>query len=291
VLEDKEMDDKWIKSVEPIVDLALAEDLENGDITTEVVIPSDIKGKAYLVARESGIVAGLKVAETIFNKVDASLKYNSLVRDGDAIHPGDRIAEIAGPMASILQAERTALNFIQRLSGIATETAKYVAEISGTNAYVTDTRKTTPGLRILEKYAVKVGGGYNHRQNLGDGVLIKDNHLAVIRCNGIKIDEVIEKAREKAERGMKIEVEVESLDDFKIAMSSGADVIMLDNMEIEEMKEAVKMASGRFKIEASGNITIQNVGDVARTGVDYISIGSLTHSVKALDISLEVEMK
>jgi nicotinate-nucleotide pyrophosphorylase (carboxylating) len=291
VLEDKEMDDKWIKSVEPIVDLALAEDLDKGDITTEVVIPSDIQGKAHLVARENGIVAGLKVAESVFNKVDANLKYSSLVSDGDAIHPGDRIAEIAGPVASILQAERTALNFLQRLSGIATETAKYVAEISGTNAYITDTRKTTPGLRILEKYAVKVGGGYNHRQNLGDGVLIKDNHLAVIRCNGIKIEEVIQKVKEKIERGMKIEVEVESLDDFKVAMSSGADVIMLDNMEIEEMKEATKMASGRVKIEASGNITIQNVGDVAKTGVDYISIGSLTHSVKALDISLEVEMK
>jgi nicotinate-nucleotide pyrophosphorylase (carboxylating) len=281
----------WGKQVEQIVDSALAEDSVWDDVTTEALIPPTQVGKAYLCGKSEGVLAGIGVATMVFHRVDSALVVKELVADGGRVHPGDRLAAIEGKVASILRAERTALNFLQRLSGIATETAKYVEAISGTKALVTDTRKTAPGLRILEKYAVRVGGGCNHRQNLGDGVLVKDNHLVALRSRGVGLGEVIKKARQHAPHTLKIEVEVESMEQAREALSAGADIIMLDNMDLEDMRRVVELAQGQAVIEASGRITLDSVRAVADTGVDLISVGALTHSAKALDISLELETK
>ncbi len=284
------MDALWGEQFKQVVDNALAEDLGWGDVTTQALITADEVATAYLVAKGDGVLAGLSVAAAVFHRVDSALKVEELVSDGSTVHLGDRLAVIKGPVASILVAERVALNFLQRLSGIATETAKYVEAVSGTKALITDTRKTTPGLRILEKYAVHVGGGHNHRQNLGDGILIKDNHLVVLRSRGEGIGEAIRKARQHSPHTLKVEIEVESVEQAREALSAGADKIMLDNMNLKEMKMVVGLAQGRSLIEASGGITLDSVRAVAGTGVDLISIGALTHSVKALDISLELEM-
>jgi len=277
--------------VEQIVDSALAEDLGSGDVTTEALVPANQEGKAYLRAKSEGVLAGMGVATMVFHRVDSALRVKELVADGSRVHPGDRLAAIEGKVASILRAERVALNSLQRLSGIATQTARYVEAICGTKALITDTRKTAPGLRILEKYAVRVGGGHNHRQNLGDGVLIKDNHLVALRSRGVGLGEAIEKARQHAPRALKIEVEVESVEQAQEALSAGADIIMLDNMNLEDMRQVVELARGRAVIEASGRITLDSVCAVANTGVDLISVGALTHSAKALDISLDLETK
>ncbi len=281
----------WGKQVEQIVDSALAEDSVWADVTTEALISPTQAGKAYLRGKSEGVLAGIGVATMVFHRVDSALRVKELVADGSRVHPGDRLAAIEGKVASILRAERAALNFLQRLSGIATETAKYVEAISGTKALITDTRKTAPGLRILEKYAVRVGGGYNHRQSLGDGVLIKDNHLVALRSRGVGLGEVIKKARQHAPHTLKIEVEVESVEQAQEALSAGADIIMLDNMDLEDMRRVVELAQGRAVIEASGRITLDSVRAVADTGVDLISVGALTHSAKALDISLELETR
>ncbi|MEE9490926.1 MAG: carboxylating nicotinate-nucleotide diphosphorylase [Dehalococcoidia bacterium] len=281
----------WGKQVEQIVDSALAEDSVWDDVTTEALISPTQAGKAYLRGKSEGVLAGIGVATMVFHRVDSALRVKELVADGSRVHPGDRLAAIEGKVAGILRAERAALNFLQRLSGIATETAKYVEAISGTKALITDTRKTAPGLRILEKYAVRVGGGYNHRQSLGDGVLIKDNHLVALRSRGVGLGEVIKKARQHAPHTLKIEVEVESVEQAQEALSGGADIIMLDNMDLEDMRRVVELAQGRAVIEASGRITLDSVRAVADTGVDLISVGALTHSAKALDISLELETK
>ena len=281
----------WGKQVEQIVDSALAEDLGSGDVTTEALISPTQAGKAYLRGKSEGVLAGIGVATMVFHRVDSALRVKELVADGSRVHPGDRLAAIEGKVAGILRAERAALNFLQRLSGIATETAKYVEAISGTKALITDTRKTAPGLRILEKYAVRVGGGHNHRQSLGDGVLIKDNHLVALRSRGVGLGEVIKKARQHAPHTLKIEVEVESVEQAQEALSAGADIIMLDNMDLEDMRRVVELAQGRAVIEASGRITLDSVRAVADTEVDLISVGALTHSAKALDISLELETR
>ncbi len=281
----------WGKQVEQIVDSALAEDSVWADVTTEALIPPTQAGKAYLRGKSEGVLAGIGVATMVFHRVDSALRVKELVADGSRVHPGDRLAAIEGKVAGILRAERAALNFLQRLSGIATETAKYVEAISGTKALITDTRKTAPGLRILEKYAVRVGGGYNHRQSLGDGVLIKDNHLVALRSRGVGLGEVIKKARQHAPHTLKIEVEVESVEQAQEALSGGAGIIMLDNMDLEDMRRVVELAQGRAVIEASGRITLDSVRAVADTGVDLISVGALTHSAKALDISLELETR
>lgn len=286
----KSLEIEW-NQVEGIVDSALAEDLGSGDVTTEALIPENQEGKAYLVAKGQGVLAGIGVATMVFHRVDSALRVKELVADGGRVHPGDRLAAIEGKVASILRAERAALNFLQRLSGIATETAKYVEAISGTKALITDTRKTVPGLRLLEKYAVRVGGGRSHRQNLGDGVLIKDNHLVALRSRGVGLGEVIKKARQHAPHTLKIEVEVESVEQAQEALSAGADIVMLDNMNLEDMRQVVELAQGRAVIEASGGITLDSVHAVAETGVDLISVGALTHSAKALDISLELETR
>ena len=223
-----------------------------------------------------------------FRRVDPGLDLRVLISDGSALAPEGFIAEIEGAVASILKAERTAVNFLQRLSGIATETSRFVREVAGYRAAILDTRKTTPGLRKLEKYAVRVGGGKNHRYNLGDGILIKDNHIKAGSSRGLGLAEVVRMARERAPHTLKVEVEVEEMGQVKEALDAGADVLLLDNMGLEQMSEAVELARGRAQTEASGGISLQHVRAVAATGVDLISVGALTHSARALDISLDL---
>jgi nicotinate-nucleotide pyrophosphorylase (carboxylating) len=277
------------KQLDKIIDLALAEDISHGDITSQALIPPDLYGRASLLVKERGILAGIEAARRVFQRVDPSLEAEVLIKDGNSIRSGDIAGNIIGSVMSILKAERTALNFLQRLSGIASLTAQYVAKTKGTDAKIYDTRKTTPGLRLLEKYAVRRGGGQNHRLHLGDAVLIKDNHIGALRATGMTIKDIVDKARRNAPAGVTIEVEATSISEVREALQAGADIIMLDNMNIEEMGQAVKMAAGRARLEASGGITLANVRRIALTGVDMISIGALTHSYKALDISLELE--
>lgn len=275
--------------VEQLIDQALAEDLGQGDVTTEALIPKAQQGRASIVAKARGILAGVEVAKQVFLKADPELKLAILIEDGAEVKPGDIVTKIEGRVASILKAERIALNFLQRLSGIASETARYVQAVKGLPVQITDTRKTTPGLRTLEKYAVRVGGGKNHRMHLGDGILIKDNHLAALCHQGLSIKEIVTKARQKASPKLKIEVEVKTPQEAVEAAEAGADIIMLDNIGLEDMRQAVQLIRGRALIEASGGITLDRVRAVAETGVDLISIGALTHSAKALDISLELD--
>jgi len=272
-----------------VIEAALEEDTGQGDITSQALLPTDLIGKAFITIKEEGILAGIDVARRVFIKVDPLLDVEILIGDGAAVKPGDIAAVISGSVASILKAERVALNFLQRLSGIASLTARYVTETRGTQAEIYDTRKTTPGLRELEKYAVRTGGGKNHRLHLGDAVLIKDNHIAALRATGMSLREIIDKARRNAPAGMTIEAEVTSEEETRDALKAGADIIMLDNMNPDEMRKIVGMVAGRAKLEASGNITLKNVHEVASTGVDMISIGALTHSYESLDISLEIE--
>jgi len=279
------------EQVDNIIDLALAEDLGHGDITSEVLIPPDLEGKASILIKERGILAGIEVAKKVFLRVDSSLRFNVLTKDGTEVKPGDTVATVSGKVISILKVERTALNFLQRLSGIASETAKYVAKTRGFTVDITDTRKTTPGLRLLEKYAVSMGGGKNHRLHLGDGILIKDNHLATLRALGMSLKDIIAKAKQNAPQGVKIEVEVNTTQEAMDAAEAGADIIMLDNMSPEEMHRVVSLLPSQVKVEASGGITLANVRQAATTGVNLISIGALTHSPKALDISLEFDPK
>lgn len=275
--------------VDAIIDLALAEDVSHGDPTSEALIPPGLEGRASLLAKAEGRLAGIDVAGRVFHRVDPSLKVKVLLEDGTEIEPGDIIATVSGKVASILKAERVALNFLQRLSGIASQTAQYVARTQGIAVKIVDTRKTTPGLRLLEKYAVRMGGGQNHRMHLGDAVLIKDNHLVAMRAVGMNLKEIVARARHNAPQGLTVEVEVNTVAEALEAVEAGADVVMLDNMSSDEMRRAVGLISGRAKLEASGGITLDNVREVALTGVDIISIGALTHSAKALDISLELE--
>ena len=278
-----------VSRIKSIVAKALEEDVGQGDITTESLVPPNLQGKACMLVKSRGVLAGIQVAEITFSQVDSSLRFERLVQDGMAVEPGERIATIEGKSASILKAERVALNFLQHLSGIATETAKYVEAVSETEAKILDTRKTTPGLRLFEKYAVKMGGGQNHRKNLGEQVLIKDNHLEACRARGMSLGDVVRKARKNTPLTVPIEIEVESVKEAKEAADAGADIVLLDNMSIAEMKKAVKAVRGYSETEASGGITLESVAAVAKTGVDYISVGALTNSVQALDISLEME--
>ncbi|MCX7912827.1 MAG: carboxylating nicotinate-nucleotide diphosphorylase [Dehalococcoidales bacterium] len=272
-----------------IIDRALAEDLGHGDITTDAIIPAGITGSALLLVKENGVLAGIEVARRVFTRVDPALEFATVIKDGRPVRRGDVAGRVRGSFASILKAERTALNFLQRLSGIATLTARYAAEISGTRARIYDTRKTTPGLRALEKYAVRMGGGENHRRHLGEAILIKDNHIAILRSQGMTLEEIVRKARRNAPPGVSIEVEVNSVEEAAEVLRAGADIIMLDNMTPAEMKRVVAIAAGRVKLEASGGVTLATVREIAETGVDMISVGALTHSYRALDISLEYE--
>lgn len=275
--------------VDNIIDLALAEDLSYGDITSEVLIPPHLQGRASILIKEDGIVAGGEVAKKVFLRVDSSLKVEVFIEDGTKVQPGDVVATISGRVDSILKAERTVLNFLQRLSGIASQAAKYVAKTRGLAVNITDTRKTTPGLRLLEKYAVRTGGGKNHRFHLGDGILIKDNHLAALRALGMSFKDIVTRAKQSAPQGIKIEVEVTTIQEATDAVEAGADIILLDNMSPDEMRHVVSLLPSQVKSEASGGITLTNVHAAAMTGVNIISIGALTHSPKALDISLELE--
>jgi nicotinate-nucleotide pyrophosphorylase (carboxylating) len=276
--------------LDKVIDLALAEDIGHGDITSQALIPPDLSGKASLLVKEAGVLAGIEIAARVFQRVDPLLQVEALEKDGAAVRPGDIVGSVSGSLAGILKAERTALNFLQRLSGIASLTALYVAEVNGTGAEIYDTRKTTPGLRFLEKYAVRVGGGRNHRLHLGDAVLIKDNHIAALQATGLSLEDIITRVRQNAPAGVTIEVEVTDIAGVQQALKAGADIIMLDNMDTDAMQRAVALAAGRARIEASGGITLENVRRVAQTGVDMISVGALTHSCRALDISLELEM-
>ncbi|PCN43086.1 nicotinate-nucleotide diphosphorylase (carboxylating) [Brevibacillus laterosporus] len=265
----------------------LFEDVGHGDITTMSTIPADEKGTGILYAKKSGLIAGLDIAEQVFHTVDHELSFQRFVTEGSQVQKGDVIAEVTGSVQAILTGERLALNLLQRLSGIATRTQLFVKEISHTQARIVDTRKTTPGLRLLEKYAVRVGGGHNHRFALYDAVMIKDNHSK--GAGGIK--EAVRKAREAIPHTMKIEVEAESLMQVQEALEAGADIIMLDNMSCDMMREAVQIISGKAIIEASGGVTLETVRAIAETGVDVISVGGLTHSVAALDISLDLNQR
>jgi nicotinate-nucleotide pyrophosphorylase (carboxylating) len=275
--------------IEEIIDRALAEDLGRGDVTTEALISADRRGTGFIVAKKEGILASINVAKQVFHRVDPELKVEVLLEDGAQIKPGSKLANVSGSIASILAAERVALNFLQRLSGIASETNRYVEAVNGLPVRIMDTRKTTPGLRSLEKHAVKVGGGENHRMSLGDGILIKDNHLAVLRSQGLNTKQIVARARQNSPQRLPVEVEVGTVSEASEAAEAGADIVMLDNMSLEDMREAVKLIHGRALVEASGGITLDNVRAVAETGVDFISIGALTHSARALDISLELE--
>jgi nicotinate-nucleotide pyrophosphorylase (carboxylating) len=275
--------------IEEIIDRALAEDLIKGDVTTEALIAGDRRGTGFIVAKKEGILAGINVAKQVFHRVDPELKVEFLLEDGAGVKPGSKVANVSGRITGILGAERVALNFLQRLSGIASETNRYVEAVKGLPVRIMDTRKTTPGLRVLEKYAVRVGGGENHRMSLGDGILIKDNHLAALRSQGLNVKQIVAKARQNSPQRLPVEVEVGTVSEALEAVEAGADIVMLDNMNLENMRKAVKSIHGRALVEASGGITLDNVRSVAETGVDFISIGALTHSVRALDISLELE--
>jgi len=277
------------RELEVLIDRALEEDSVGADVTTSALIPPHLEARALLVPQEPGILAGLDVAASTFKRIDPELQITLKLLDGDRVEGGEIVATIDGSMASILTAERTALNFLQRMSGIATLTAEYVKEVQGTNAAISDTRKTVPGLRVLDKYAVSIGGGRNHRMNLTDGVLIKDNHLAALQKEGVDLVQTIKRARSKAPHTVKIEVEVETIEAAVVAANVGADIVMLDNMSPEDMATAVDKISANCVVEASGGITLENVASVAQSGVDIISIGALTHSARAMDISLDYE--
>jgi len=270
--------------VDKIIEQALLEDIGTGDITTESIIPSNLKAKGIIKTSDEGVVAGLYIARLVFQKLDSENTFQEKIIDGTKITQGKLLAEITGSARTILKGERVALNFLQRMSGIATITSKFCQEVKDLPIRIVDTRKTTPGLRVLEKYAVRIGGGYNHRFGLYDAVLIKDNHIAT--AGGIK--PAVNSVRKQISHTVKIEVEVENLSQLQEALEMRVDVIMLDNMNLNVMKKAVKTAKGKVLLEASGRVTLENVREIAQTGVDLISIGALTHSVKSLDISMEI---
>ena len=265
----------------------LKEDLGRGDITTQSVVRGGLRARGRFLAKQDFVLCGLEIAEAVFGALDNAIGLESRVYDGDDISAGDEFAKIEGPAAALLTGERTALNIMQRLSGIATLTRAFVTRVEGTGARITDTRKTTPGLRLLEKYAVTVGGGFNHRFGLDDGVLIKDNHIAL--AGGVR--RAVELARQSASHLMKIEVEVGNQAQLREALAAPADVIMLDNMPLEEARESVKLIRDNnpaISIELSGGVTLENVREFAECGVDLISVGAITHSAPAVDISLKI---
>jgi len=277
--------------IEQIIQNALQEDLgTQGDLTTHFALSDDIIGKAHFLAKQDLILAGLPVAERVFQRVDSGLVFDGFHHDGDAIQSGTAIAEVFGDLRSILTAERTALNFLQRLSGIATLTRQYVDAVQGTDTIILDTRKTTPQLRSLEKYAVRMGGGQNHRSGLYDMILIKDNHIEAAGGVGEALSRC-KNALDQMQLNIPVEVEVQTIGQLKEALDYSVQQIMLDNMDLATIKQSVRFINGRTKVEASGNVSFDNIREIAETGVDYISAGSLTHSAKAVDISLKVLQK
>ncbi|NVN98704.1 MAG: carboxylating nicotinate-nucleotide diphosphorylase [Geobacteraceae bacterium] len=271
-----------MQQIDTIIKNALAEDIHTGDITTSALQLTSGRISGFLKAKEDMVVCGLKVAKRVFEILDPGTAFSSEVADGDFVPSGRVIARMTGDASLLLQGERVALNLMQRMSGVATLTAKFVKAVEGTGARIVDTRKTTPGLRVLEKYAVRAGGGINHRTGLYDGVLIKENHIAA--AGGISA--AISRARAYIPHTLKIEIETENLDDVREALQAGADIIMLDNMNNAEMKEAVAIIAGRAVVEASGGVNLSTVRGIAETGVDIISVGALTHSAPSMDISM-----
>ncbi|HUS83034.1 MAG TPA: carboxylating nicotinate-nucleotide diphosphorylase [Dehalococcoidia bacterium] len=278
------MDDAFLRRITLI---ALEEDGAFEDVTTGALVPPELTGKAVILAKQAGVIAGLPVAEAVFRAVDASLAIRPLVEEGARVQPGDILAEVEGAVHAILRGERVALNFLQRLSGIATATARLVNAVDSLPTTILDTRKTTPGLRALERYAVRMGGGQNHRWNLATGILVKDNHWPAVEAAGDNVASAVRQLREKAP-GMRVEVEVTSVEEARRALDAGVDALLLDNMGLEEMRQVVAMAKGKATTEASGGITEATVRAVAETGVDFVSVGAITHSAAALDISLEL---
>jgi nicotinate-nucleotide pyrophosphorylase (carboxylating) len=273
--------------IDEIVAAALREDLGHGDLTTQAVIPADARAAARIVAREAGVVAGLPVAAAVFRAVEPALRVEACVAEGAPFAAGTVLAEVRGPARGLLTGERVALNLLQRMCGTATITARYVAAVAGTRARILDTRKTTPGLRALEKYAVRMGGGVNHRFALYDGVMLKDNHLALLAAQGVGLAEAVRRARAAVGPMVRVEVEVERVEDAVVAAEAGASMILLDNMPPAELRRAVAAVAGRAELEASGGITLETLRAVAESGVDYISVGALTHSARALDLGLD----
>jgi len=271
------------REIEDVIRRGLEEDAPSGDVTTNNLFDAHETGSALLIAKQQGIIAGLPIAKKVFTTIDPDFQFEAHIQDGACVKPGEVIARLSGKKRALLTGERLALNILQRISGIATAAAAYVDEVKGLPVVILDTRKTVPGLRSLDKYGVRTGGARNHRQTLSDLAMIKDNHIKL--AGGIV--HAVHKLR-VASPGLRIEVETETIADVKEAMAAGADIIMLDNMSIETMKEAVVLIGGACKTEASGNVRLDNVRAIAETGVDYISIGALTHSVRALDISLKV---
>lgn len=279
------MNKKVIEAANILIDIALRDDVGEGDITTENIVPSEIRRKAKMVAKADGVVAGLPIAEMVFRKLDPNLIWKEKIEEGAHVKSGDVLVEFEGTYRALLTGERTALNFLQRLSGIATMAAKYADTIKDFQTVILDTRKTLPGFNKLDKYAVKKGGASNHRHGLHDMAMIKDNHIEV--AGGITA--AVKALRSKLDHSIKIEVETTTLEQVQEAIDAKVDIIMLDNMDLETMRKGVELIAGRAKIEASGNMTLERLRDVAATGVDYISIGALTHSVSALDISQRIE--
>ena len=275
-------------AIDTVVRAALDEDAPWGDLTSAVLIPADAVATAQLVAREPGVFSGGAVFESAFRLTDPRIIVHLLVADGAHFEPGTVLAEASGPARGILQAERIGLNFVQRMSGIATLTARYVAEVAGTRARIVDTRKTTPGLRALERQAVRDGGGHNHRFSLSDAVMAKDNHLAVLSAGGLGLTEALREVRERLSHTTHFEVEVDRIDQIEPVLAAGIDTIMLDNFTPDELREGVHLVAGRAIVEASGGVSLPTVRAIAETGVDVISVGALTHSVHSLDLGLDV---
>tara|TARA_Y100000994_G_scaffold227815_1_gene211663 strand:+ start:1264 stop:2109 length:846 start_codon:yes stop_codon:yes gene_type:complete len=280
---------KFNPNIESLIDLAIEEDYISGDATTDAIIDPQAQGIGTIVSDENGTLAGIEIALKVFSKIDSTLQFQQILSDGSKLNIGSEIASITGNLASILIAERTSLNFLRKLSGVATQTSKFVELVSHTKAKIVDTRKTTPGYRNLEKYAVRMGGGHNHRQNLSDGILIKDNHLKILANQGLTISDVIKKAQQNSSHTIKTEIEVENLDDLISAVESGADIILLDNMSVEMMRRAVELCEGKVITEASGGINLTSVKAIAETGVNLISVGAITHSAPNLDLSLDIK--
>lgn len=283
------MDNPADEHIKKIIDLALAEDTGGGDITSRILLSPGLAGRASIVAKEAGVLAGADIAKLVFLRVDPSLAVELLIADGHRLVPGDVVATISGGVAAILKAERAALNFLGHLSGVASATAAFVDRVKGLPVAITDTRKTSPGLRYLDKYAVSIGGGRNHRFHLGDGILVKDNHIAALRARGLALKDIVARAKKGASEGTRIEIEVSTVAEAVEAARAGADVVMLDNMGVKQIKQAVSAIPEGVKTEASGGIGLDNVRAVAMAGVDFISVGAITHSAKALDFSLRLE--
>ncbi|WP_311209911.1 MULTISPECIES: carboxylating nicotinate-nucleotide diphosphorylase [unclassified Aeromicrobium] len=274
------------EQVQRVVDMALAEDAPFGDVTSQVFVPVEAVARGSVVAREPGVLAGTDVLRQTFTTVDPRVVVELLVADGERFAAGDVLARVQGPARAVLQGERVALNLVQRMSGIATLTSRYVEAVAGTDVRVVDTRKTTPGLRALERHAVRCGGGHNHRFSLSDAVMAKDNHLALVP----DVTAAVRAARATLPHTMHVEVEVDRLDQVEAVLAGGVDTIMLDNFTLDELREGVALVAGRAIVEASGGITLETIGEVARTGVDVISVGALTHSVRALDLGLDLDV-